>query len=56
MTPAVLLILGIIDKSLELALRINADMPPELKQKHWEQQLRWMAFWQTVAEKLKIGE
>ena len=56
MTPTVLLILGIIDKSLELALRIDADMPKELKQRHWEQQIRWMDFWQGVAEKMKIGD
>lgn len=52
MTPAAILILGIIDKSLALALEIQRGMPEESKRAFWERHDKAMAFWQDLFERM----
>ena len=52
MTPALLLILGIIDKALAIALEISESMPEESKAAFWERHEKNMAFWQNLFDRL----
>ena len=52
MTPALLLILGIIDKALAIALEISESMPPESKAAFWERHEKNMAFWQGLFDRM----
>lgn len=45
------LILEIVKLSLEIALQVLKDMPPEQKVAAWERHAKAMAFWENVFER-----
>ena len=51
MTPSAILILGIIDKVLAIALETQRGMPEESKRAFWERHDKAMAFWQGLFER-----
>lgn len=56
MTPTALLILGIIDKSLAIALEIAKSMPEASRVAFWERHDKNMAFWQGLFDRDGVDE
>lgn len=55
MTPVAILILGIIDKALAIALEIAESMPESSKAAFWERHEKNMAFWQALFDRAGQG-
>lgn len=51
--PEVGLVLGIIDKILELSIVIAKDMPPEMRRAHWERVQKDLEWWQGAIDKVQ---